>query len=142
MASSTSAKINEDVANVRHKPSKSTGERHSPTPSSATVAPPVAPSDIHVASTREIMSTLVNDIERLANGKEDAPSLRAKIKSSIQPMLDGIMQIHEHDVRSLQAKITELERKQQEAAARSLVVTSFENSLDRVTEGQVKSVRG
>jgi hypothetical protein len=85
------------------------------------------------------MSTLIKDVERLASGRDDATSLRAKIKKSIQPMIDGIMQMHEHEVRSLRATITTLEQKRQEEAARSLLVTSFENSLDRVSEGQVKA---
>jgi phage-related tail fiber protein len=89
-------------------------------------------------STLERMAALCNELRRLSNADDDATILRTGIRALVEPF-QNLMQMYDHETRASEDTITVLRKKEQEAAARSLVVTAFDNTLDIVSEGEVKS---
>jgi hypothetical protein len=96
------------------------------------------PTETLTPSSRERMASLIDELERLANTDDDATTLRTGIRALVEPF-QNLMQMYDHETLASEATIMVLKKKEQEAAARSLVVTAFDNTLDRVSEGQVKS---
>jgi hypothetical protein len=96
------------------------------------------PTETPVPSTHERISALISELQRLSYADDDAPALRAGISALVEPF-QHLVQVYDHEARVSEDTITVLKKKEQEASARSLVVTSFDDTLDRVSEGQVKS---
>jgi hypothetical protein len=81
---------------------------------------------------------IAHQFRDLPSSEYDVSTLQKRI-TQISSLFDQLMCAHEHEVRSLKNQVGSLKAERDRKAARDLTVDSFDNSLDQVSEGQVKS---
>jgi hypothetical protein len=105
------------------------------------VAPPgivEAPALPPVTSIKDYPAVIARQLRDLASSNSDGPAIRTKI-TQISSMFDQLMGAHQHETLSLRRQVGSLKAERDRKAARDLTVDSFENSIDRLSEGQARS---
>jgi hypothetical protein len=88
---------------------------------------------------KDYPAVIARQFRDLGSFDADGPNMRAKI-TQMSSLFDQLMSAHEHEIRSLRSQVGSLKAERDRKAARDLTVDSFENSIDRLSEGQAKFV--
>jgi hypothetical protein len=94
---------------------------------------------------KDYAAFITRQFRDLVSSEDDGPALRMKI-SQIALLYDQVMEEHRNQVYNLRHEVTKLKKQntslkteRDRKAALNLTVDSFDNSLDQVSEGQIKS---
>jgi hypothetical protein len=97
-----------------------------------------APVDFNGAPIKDIPAFTAVLLKNMSRAPPDGNTFRRQI-SRVLHLQDAMVRNHQSEIQALQSRILQLEAEQQLDAAQKLTVNAFDNTLDRMSEGEART---